>query len=58
VISTGNTHANDFGLNGGAGLRVGLGGIGLFVEARYHYIFEGSHNYEMVPISAGVRFGG
>jgi hypothetical protein len=58
VESFGNTHANDFGLNGGAGLRASLGAIGLFVEARYHYIFEGSHNYEMVPISAGVRFGG
>jgi hypothetical protein len=58
VITTGNTHANDFGLNGGAGIRVGVGGIGLFAEARYHYIFAGSTHYEMVPITAGVRFGG
>ena len=42
VVSTGSTHANDFGLNGGAGLRASLGAIGLFVEARYHYIFEGA----------------
>jgi outer membrane protein with beta-barrel domain len=58
LLATGNTHANNFGLNGGGGVRVGLGGIGLFAEVRYHYIFAGAHNYEMVPISAGVRFGG
>jgi opacity protein-like surface antigen len=59
LSSSGDLHENDFGLNGGAGIRVGLGsGIGLFAEARYHYIFAGSHNYEMVPISGGVRFGG
>jgi Outer membrane protein beta-barrel domain len=58
VATSGNTHANDFGLNGGGGVKVGLGPVGLFVEARYHYIFDGSHNYEMVPITAGVRFGG
>jgi hypothetical protein len=56
--SSGNTHANDFGLNGGGGIKVGFGPIGIFAEARYHYIFDGSHNYEMVPITAGIRFGG
>jgi opacity protein-like surface antigen len=58
LTTSGSTHANDFGLNGGGGIRVGVGGIGLFAEARYHYIFDGSHHFEMVPITAGVRFGG
>ncbi len=58
VISTGNTHANNFGLNGGGGIRVGVGGIGLFAEARYHYIFTSGTHFQMIPISAGVRFGG
>jgi hypothetical protein len=63
VFTGGSTHINDFGLNGGGGLRVGFGGIGLFAEARYHYIFSNhasnpSHAYEMIPVTVGVRFGG
>jgi opacity protein-like surface antigen len=58
VFASGNVHDNDFGLNGGAGVRVGLGGIGLFAEARYHNIFTSGTHIQMIPITAGVRFGG
>jgi opacity protein-like surface antigen len=58
VIASGSTHDNDFGLNGGAGIKAGLGGIGLFAEARYHNIFTSGTHIQMIPISAGVRFGG
>lgn len=58
VFASGSVHDNDFGLNGGAGVRVGLGGIGLFAEARYHNIFTSGTHIQMIPISAGVRFGG
>jgi len=36
--------ATGIGLNGGFGARAGLGGIGLFAEWRYHYIFAGGAN--------------
>lgn len=59
TISTeGSTHANDFGVNGGGGLRVNFGGIGLFAEARYHYVFDGSAHVQMIPVTVGIRFGG
>ena len=33
--------ASGIGLNGGLGARTGFGGMGFFVEWRYHYIFAG-----------------
>jgi hypothetical protein len=36
-----NATINGTGLNGGAGIRSGVGGFGLFAEWRYHYIFAG-----------------
>jgi opacity protein-like surface antigen len=58
IFASGSTHDNDFGLNGGAGVKLGFGGIGFFAEARYHYIFTSGTHIQMIPISAGVRFGG
>jgi hypothetical protein len=59
TISTeGSTHDNDLGVNGGGGLRLNFGGIGLFAEARYHYIFTSGTHIQMVPITGGIRFGG
>jgi opacity protein-like surface antigen len=59
TISTeGSTHDNDVGLNGGGGVRVNFGGIGIFGEARYHYIFTSGTHVQMIPITFGVRFGG
>lgn len=34
-----NANLNGTGVNGGAGLRSGVGGFGLFAEWRYHYLF-------------------
>jgi hypothetical protein len=34
-----NANINGTGVNGGVGLRSGVGGFGLFAEWRYHYIF-------------------
>ena len=51
-----------FGLNGGAGIELPLSGIGVFVEARYHYVFSDSDddgfgfNAAFIPISVGIRF--
>jgi hypothetical protein len=36
-----NANLNGAGINGGAGLRSGIGGFGVFAEWRYHYIFAG-----------------
>jgi opacity protein-like surface antigen len=58
VVSGGNIHANNFGLNGGGGVKLGLGSIALFAEARYHYIFTNPDHFMMIPITAGIRFGG
>jgi hypothetical protein len=52
----------DFGLNGGAGLRIPLTGFNTFVEARYHHVFTkddadpNSSNTQYLPIVFGVEF--
>jgi hypothetical protein len=52
----GNTHANDFGLNGGVGLRAGRPSLSVFAEARFHYIFVSSNHLEFIPLTFGVTF--
>jgi opacity protein-like surface antigen len=61
---SGTASQTDFGLNGGAGVEFGLGGLAAFVEARYHVIFnapdddelEGIENTKFIPISFGIKF--
>ena len=36
----GNTHDNNFGLNGGVGVRAGVPTLSVFVEGRFHYHFR------------------
>lgn len=51
--------STDVGVNAGAGVRLGLPGIGgVFAEARLHNIFgEGEGNsFRFVPVSLGIRF--
>ncbi|HSJ24545.1 MAG TPA: outer membrane beta-barrel protein [Longimicrobiales bacterium] len=54
-------HAHDeeretnLGVNIGAGARLPLPGLGVFVEARYHAPF-GDHALRFVPVSFGIRF--
>lgn len=45
-----------FGLNGGVGLRFQLTGFSTFVEARFHNIFTGGENTEIIPITVGITF--
>jgi hypothetical protein len=52
------------GVNGGVGIRLGLGGLAAFAEARYHYISGGSssttgggsNSAQFIPITVGVTF--
>ena len=52
---------NDFGLNGGLGMKFNLSGFSTFAEARYHYIMSedkdtGAQNTKFIPISFGIMF--
>ncbi len=56
---------NGFGFNGGVGVRFGAG-AGIYVEARFHQFSitsdpgdgtgEIKSNYQMIPVSFGIRF--
>lgn len=56
IVGQGSTSFHDFGLNGGAGVRVNLAGLGLFGEVRYHYVFQKGFHSQFVPITVGVTF--
>jgi hypothetical protein len=56
VAAGGSTSDNSMGINGGGGLRFGIGSLSVFAEARYHYVFSGPHHIELVPITFGVMF--
>jgi hypothetical protein len=47
-----------FGVNGGAGFNVGMGGAAVFIEGRFHNVFTEGESTNFIPISIGVRFGG
>ena len=52
--------STDFGLNAGAGFDIKAGGIGLFVEGRFHNVFARRHveTAQFIPITVGIRLGG
>jgi hypothetical protein len=55
------TTSNGFGLNGGAGVKMGLGRVGFFGEWRYHDIFAPAGNSPYghttyAPFTIGVMF--
>jgi Outer membrane protein beta-barrel domain len=52
----GSTHDNDFGLNGGVGLRVGAPMLSVFVESRFHYVFVSGGHLEFIPLTVGLTF--
>jgi hypothetical protein len=57
--SGGSESITKFGLNGGAGVDLPLSGIGVFAEARFHYVFSGENggsNINFIPLSVGIRF--
>lgn len=47
-----------FGINGGAGFNVAMGGASVFIEGRFHNVFTEDESTNFVPINIGVRFGG
>lgn len=62
-----NSSKTSFGLNGGLGVRFGLGGMSTFAEARYHYVMNeqtcsedeecfSRKNTTFVPVSFGIMF--
>ena len=52
----GTTTQTKAGMNVGAGVRVQLGGVAAFVEARWHDVFTSGKDVQMVPVSVGLRF--
>ncbi len=62
VVSTDNSRTK-FGVNGGAGFDFKAGGAGLFIEGRFHNIFDKDDaidrsNTQFIPITIGFRLGG
>jgi opacity protein-like surface antigen len=45
-----------FGFNGGAGLRFKVGGVGLFLEGRYHTVTIEDSKVTLLPVSVGIVF--
>jgi hypothetical protein len=51
------TSANSLGVNGGVGIKAALHwGLGVFLEARYHYVFSHFPDTQLIPITLGVTF--
>jgi hypothetical protein len=52
------TSTTDFGVNIGAGVKLGLPGLGVYVEGRLHNIFgdEGAGSLRFAPLSIGLKF--
>lgn len=49
--------STDVGVNAGAGVRLGLPGIGgVFAEARLHNVFGEGDSFRFVPVTLGIRF--
>ncbi len=48
----------EFGINAGAGFDFKAGGAGLFIEGRFHRIFNSGEDLQFIPITIGLRFGG
>ena len=57
VGNTGST-GTDFGLNGGAGFDFKAGSIGLFLEGRFHNVFNSGEDTKFIPLTVGIRLGG
>ncbi|HEY0972265.1 MAG TPA: outer membrane beta-barrel protein [Gemmatimonadales bacterium] len=46
----------DIGFNGGVGLRIALGGLAVFAEARYYSVSTKPDRTNFVPVTVGVAF--
>ena len=54
VDGAGDAEQSHWGVNGGAGIRLGLGSLGVFGEARVHATKDGETR--LAPVTVGVRF--
>ncbi|HEV8456094.1 MAG TPA: outer membrane beta-barrel protein [Gemmatimonadales bacterium] len=50
--------STDFAWNAGAGLTLKTGGFGIFVEGRFLQVRAAGGSLNVIPITAGLRFGG
>lgn len=57
VVDTENSRTK-FGINAGAGFDFKAGGAGLFIEGRFHDVFDTGGDAQFIPITIGIRFGG
>jgi len=48
--------SSDFGVNVGAGVRLGLPGLGVYVEGRLHNVFGEGSSLRFAPLSIGLKF--
>jgi hypothetical protein len=48
--------STDLGLNGGLGLRFGLGGVSAMLEGKFHHLFTSGESTQFIPISFGILF--
>ena len=47
----------DIGINGGAGVDIVAGALGVFAETRYHSVMIRGENPEYLPVTVGIRHG-
>jgi hypothetical protein len=47
---------NDFGINGGIGVRFPLSGFSTFAEVRFHNVFTEDESARVIPITFGIVF--
>ncbi len=45
-----------FAYNAGGGVKVGLSGFDVFVEARYNSVLTNGSSFNMIPVTVGVTF--
>jgi hypothetical protein len=50
--------ATKFGINAGAGFNFGSSSTSFFVEGRFHNVFVPGSDFNFIPLTVGVRFGG
>lgn len=50
------TSDTDIGFNGGLGVRLSFGGMGLFAEARYYSVSTKPERTNFIPVTIGVAF--
>ena len=57
VAATAGDSQTDLGLNGGLGLTVTMGRVGVFAEGRFHNVFVEGSDLQYIPIVLGARIG-